>query len=704
MHRKQLFFLAFLGIVLINTKMYSQRIIPVEEDTYVFAKGGAERNNLRHLENPSELKSYRHQSDDLWSYKSYFKFDLSTVEHQGEFLERVTFKLRGKEDQGDFLHKINLYSLSGSSWSEDELSYNSLSGVGVESLIQGVEQNIGKTDIWLEFDITSTVKDYKNRGVNILSLMLCDELNVRNQVNSQGSVVTFHSKDALNDYFPRLEIVETELTGLLLSAIHLNNLPIEGFSPSVFHYVTDIDPKWTEVPSLDVVKINEEASVLITNAKALTGTEEERTARIVVTYGGRSLSYFILFAEPVYTEDVTLSEIKVDDTHLEFFDPKVYEYDHYYPYSFEGSPSIKFKKGNKNQSVTYIPAEDVFSENKENRTAVIRVVSGDSSKEAEYKIHMKVLPKLDLYLCIGQSNMAGRGYMDENSGDGIELENSFLLTPQCRFEQSANPMNKYSSIRKELSLQQISPAWGFAKYLNDHLPEVKTGVVVNAKGGSAIEEWQKGQALYESTVERMLDALKWGDLKAIIWHQGESNTSEAKVKAYPHLLREMVESFRRDLSSPDAWFLAGELIHTWSNSERFNSMLREISSFVPAADWVSAANLMPRAEGDVHFDRSSTIELGERYAKKIIAQFYKNISGSSLNTDDKPIIEVWSRQVSLCNLQEDSSVFVSDLQGKCIYAELVKMKNCSFFLPQRGVYLLQILTEEDCFRKKIIIK
>lgn len=594
------------------------------EDTYVFSNGGSENAVLRQFSNPEQLKTYTHQSLDTWTYRTYLKFDLSTINTNPDFIQKVVFKIIGKEDQGSFQHGISVYALSEDSWTEDELSYNNRGTTGEAVKIATVTKTIGSSDEWFDFDITAKVKEYKVAGKNTLSLMLSDDTNVRNPNNNQGSIVTFYSKDATGENYPRLVVDETVMSDLLLSYIGINGDTLTDFAPERFYYEVGIDQKWTQVPTIEATPVNSGATVNIVNASALTGTVENRTATITVSKGALSINYKIILGSSSVSNDALLKILNIDGGAIEFFNSKTYTYNYYYPYTQTTGPNITWSSNSPNQQITLNGPNNIFSTNETDRVATIQVTSADGQNMAEYKIIFQVLPKLDLYLCIGQSNMAGRGYMDASQGDLIPLENSYLFTPKYRFEKANNPMNQYSNIRKELSLQEISPAWGFAKYVNDNFPQIKIGIIVNARGGSAMEEWQKSQPLYNSTITRAKEALKWGEFKAILWHQGESNSASAKVAAYPAQLTAMVNNLRNDLSSPNAFFIAGELIHSYSGAPNFNPMIQTIASFLENSDWISAEGLTPRASGDVHFSRQSNITLGERYAEKIIEKYYSS--------------------------------------------------------------------------------
>jgi hypothetical protein len=483
----------------------------------------------------------------------------------------------------------------------------------------------------------------------------------------------------------------------------LNGVSLEGFSPEIYNYEVDVDPQWMQVPTIEGITGNAGVTVQAAVAQSLTGTVEERTSIITVSDGTLTISYTMVFGSSVISDNALLKTLKVDGAAVEFFKPQQYVYIYYYPYTQTAAPAVSYTGNGGGQQIIYTAATDIFSSDEIARTATIRVTSGDGTSTVEYRLVFEVLPKLDLFLCIGQSNMAGRGYIDASKGDNIHLENAYLFTPAFGFEKATNPMNQYSNIRKELSVQEISPSWGFAKYLNDNRPQTKTGIIVNAKGGTAIEEWLKGQTLYDKTVERTKKALAWGELKGIIWHQGESNSAAAKVAAYPTQLTEMVGSLRTDLSAPNAYFIAGELIYSYSGAPTFNPMIRTISSFLENSDWVSAEGLTARASGDVHFSRESNITLGERYATKMVNKIYDSQSPIEDCEGDNMLVTSAGNSISIENAGVDTSVIISDLSGKIIVSETVTGSR-SFCINSGGLYLVYIKNANTTNVKKFIIR
>lgn len=223
----------------------------------------------------------------------------------------------------------------------------------------------------------------------------------------------------------------------------------------------------------------------------------------------------------------------------------------------------------------------------------------------------------DVYLLIGQSNMAGRGTLllsDMNE----EPENVYLLGAENVPVQATHPFNQYSTIRKSLSMQQMGPGYSFSLKVLEAHPDRKILLVCNARGGTSITEWAKGSTYYSEAVRRTREALKYGELKAILWHQGCADSGK-RVGQYMELLKAFVSSLRADLNAREVPFIAGELARWRDTSPNFNTMINTISDNIPFSACVSSEGLgMLKDETDPHFNRESQITLGRRYADKVL--------------------------------------------------------------------------------------
>lgn len=241
----------------------------------------------------------------------------------------------------------------------------------------------------------------------------------------------------------------------------------------------------------------------------------------------------------------------------------------------------------------------------------------------------------DVFLLIGQSNMAGRGYMLEGDQEVFD-ENVFLLDETGNVVPARNPLNQYSSIRKGLPMQRICPGFGFAMKLSRETGR-KILLVVNARGGTTISQWAKGEGgegYYEEAVRRAQQAMEYGTLKAILWHQGCGDSRNTDT--YMGNLVEFVQNLRADLGV-DVPFIAGELGQWRPHVACFNEMLYTISEYIPQSDWVSSDGCMPivtdKSNGepdmkDPHFDRASQVLIGERYADKVLMMCYPDLAGN----------------------------------------------------------------------------
>lgn len=229
------------------------------------------------------------------------------------------------------------------------------------------------------------------------------------------------------------------------------------------------------------------------------------------------------------------------------------------------------------------------------------------------------LPRLRLVLCIGQSNMAGRGPMDAAAAD--TLRNVYLFNGEARFERAVDPMNRYSTIRKELPMQRVGPVGGFAVRYAE-ASGCPVGVVVNARGGSSIDEWlpDSETAYWAEAVARLRAALPWGDPVAVLWHQGEADS--AHPERYEAKLRRLIELLREAVGDPSLPVVFGEISRwNWTKrpegTEPFNAMLRSLR--IPHTACVSSEGLGPmKDESDPHFSAASQRELGRRYAEALL--------------------------------------------------------------------------------------
>ncbi|MFR0764253.1 MAG: sialate O-acetylesterase [Alistipes communis] len=170
------------------------------------------------------------------------------------------------------------------------------------------------------------------------------------------------------------------------------------------------------------------------------------------------------------------------------------------------------------------------------------------------------LPRLRLVLCIGQSNMAGRGLMDAGAADTLRgvspLQRRRLRTRRGTHE----PLLHRPQVNSACSAS--APLGSFAASLWRRSRSAPGGVVVNARGGSSIDEWPPGSETdyLAKAVERIRAAGDWGDVGGGASASGRSRLGSIPER-YEAKLRRLVGILRTELGNPSLPVVFGEIAH-----------------------------------------------------------------------------------------------------------------------------------------------
>ena len=230
---------------------------------------------------------------------------------------------------------------------------------------------------------------------------------------------------------------------------------------------------------------------------------------------------------------------------------------------------------------------------------------------------------LHIYILVGQSNMSGRAAVEEE--DRNIPKNLFLLDGKGKWVPATHPFVQYTNVPNNADDRVIKSGgkaglnFGltFARRMLEANPDVAIGLVVNSKGGSAIESWKQIQGSnYEKTMERVKPILNTGIVKGVLWHQGEANVTLGEK--YPDVLAEVIGQFRKDLNDPKLPFVAGQIAPLPKGKEKiepFNAALLKLPARLPHTAVVQADDLSGK---DIHFDGADTRKIGRRYAEQMI--------------------------------------------------------------------------------------
>lgn len=236
----------------------------------------------------------------------------------------------------------------------------------------------------------------------------------------------------------------------------------------------------------------------------------------------------------------------------------------------------------------------------------------------------------------GQSNMCGRGRAvpPDESGMSREESNIFALDVECNWDKAHGGVYTYQNFPDHniFDFQNkvgLGPGLRFAEYLRVAGCKRDIGLIPTAVGGTRIKQWhpEKGKC-YKKAVARAKEAKTRGTLRALLWHQGESDSNEKDYASYSEKLRAVFNGFRRDLQEPnliilvatlgdwlDGHFAAKSMFSRWKD---INKQIREIALSTSNVHLVESGGLSHSGD-NLHFSAEGARTLGERYCDVYLA-------------------------------------------------------------------------------------
>lgn len=225
-----------------------------------------------------------------------------------------------------------------------------------------------------------------------------------------------------------------------------------------------------------------------------------------------------------------------------------------------------------------------------------------------YKTFGKRVRLMHSFILIGQSNMAGRGYIKE----AHEIDNSRIYTLRNgRWQKMFRPINP------DRSFSGVNLAESFAEaYSKKH--NVDVGLICCADGGTKLSQWMPGELLFEHAVYQAKLAKRTSDIMGVLWHQGEGDCSQEELyTTYQNRFETMMQALRTELDLHDVPFLLGGLgdyleDYPLKNYVHINQALKNIAASNEKTGFVSAEGLTANPD-NLHFNADSLYQFGLRY-------------------------------------------------------------------------------------------
>ena len=229
-----------------------------------------------------------------------------------------------------------------------------------------------------------------------------------------------------------------------------------------------------------------------------------------------------------------------------------------------------------------------------------------------------------VFMLAGQSNMAGRGFVEP--GDTLPNSRIITISKNNKWILAKEPLNFYQP-----NLTGLDCGLSFGKELIKYIPDsVSIALIPCAVGGSSVQQWlgdsihQKVQLL--SNFKNKLDLAKQhGVIKGILWHQGESDGSPELIPKYKKGLEELIAVFRDESGNDNLPFLIGEL-GTFANAERqlhwnsINKIIHEVA-FNDENTFVIGTDDLENKGDNVHFNSAAQRSMGWRFARIFTGYF-----------------------------------------------------------------------------------
>jgi hypothetical protein len=218
---------------------------------------------------------------------------------------------------------------------------------------------------------------------------------------------------------------------------------------------------------------------------------------------------------------------------------------------------------------------------------------------------------INSFLLIGQSNMAGRGSLQEVKP--IENKDIFMFRDD-KWLIAKEPLHT-----DKPNLAGIGLGMSFSETLQRKF-EKPIGLIPCAYGGTSLREWQKGGRLYANAAGVTIEALRASTLKGILWHQGESDADSLETaESYKARFLIFIDSLLTDIGITNMPIILGELgdflvtIQKCAYSHIVNEHLEDICRGEKLFSFVSSKGLTHNGDF-LHFNAKSLRELGNRYA------------------------------------------------------------------------------------------
>ena len=227
-----------------------------------------------------------------------------------------------------------------------------------------------------------------------------------------------------------------------------------------------------------------------------------------------------------------------------------------------------------------------------------------------------------VFILAGQSNMAGRGFVEPE--DTLSGKRLLTINKDGQLIVAKEPLHFY-----EPNLAGLDCGYSFGTTILKNIPDsISVLLIPTAVGGSSISQWlgdslHRNVKLFSNFLEKIEIGRKYGIIKGILWHQGESDANENDIPYYKEKLSTLLKRFRSAAGNDSLPVLLGELgsfSNDKANWKLINKAINEYSLQDNYTTVISTADLEHKGDS-IHFDSKGQRMMGKRFAEAYLKKF-----------------------------------------------------------------------------------
>ena len=253
-------------------------------------------------------------------------------------------------------------------------------------------------------------------------------------------------------------------------------------------------------------------------------------------------------------------------------------------------------------------------------------LTSDEKRKVNFPEHsefIKTLPPKEnvwIFLLAGQSNMAGRGFVEPR--DTVSNNRILSIDKNNNWIHAQEPLHFY-----EPPLTGLDCGLSFGREMLKYVADsISIALIPCAVGGSEIQQWigdsiHRNVKLYSNFKQKVELAKKQGTIKGILWHQGENDAHTNLIPSYEEKLSILFSKFRTDIQNDSLPIIIGELGSFYTPPEEqekwdsINKIIHSFSNISPNTYVINTQDLSSKSD-NVHFNASSQRTMGIRFAEK----------------------------------------------------------------------------------------